>query len=697
MRQLGIINVLDESVANLIAAGEVAEKPASVIKELVENSLDAGAKNITVEIKHGGMSYMRVTDDGCGIAAEDVGIAFLRHATSKIKTAADLSKIGTLGFRGEALCSIAAVSNICLTTKTEFAQGATRVVVEGGVMEDVLSVGAPNGTTIEVRKLFYNTPARMKFLKKDTTEAGYVADVVEKFILANPNVSFKFINNGKQVLFSAGDGNPVTAIFAVYGKDYAKSVIKVSYMGENMSLEGFIGKSNISRPNRAYQSFFVNGRNIKSAIMTKALEEAYKNQLMGGKFPFAVLDLKINTEGVDVNVHPHKTEVKFSDERQVFETVYWGVKNALYEKNNIPQAEIKEKKPFGFNNSNESFESISFEAAAFKYESENKDAKEDKPFNAAKPFGADKSTAKEIKTYADEVLKKGAQMRESLMDLIPSGKNDEIKKDEKQKTENQTDDFKLSDKFESLINNYKTEDKNISFEGDVLNSPSFEQEKAIRQIIEKKLENEEQKTKENVYNEDIKEDESFKVCGAVFNTYIIVQKGADMLLIDQHAAHERIKFEQIKKDIASGSEAIQQLMVSALVNLSSAEYEFAQRNKEKIEKMGFDFEFLGYPRVMINALPYALCEYNPEDVFVELLGEVMDNKKQVISADYERALYTVACKAAIKANRRLSAPEMESLVKKVFEMENINTCPHGRPIMISFSKYEIEKQFKRIV
>lgn len=670
---MGIINVLEESVANLIAAGEVVEKPASVIKELVENSLDAGAKNITVEIRNGGMTYMRVSDDGSGIAPDDMGTAFLRHATSKIKTSEDLSKIGTLGFRGEALCSIAAVSNVCLISKTKNSAMATRVIVEGGVMEDVSEVGAPDGTTIEVKKLFYNTPARMKFLKKDSTEAGYVADVIEKFILSNPDVSIKFINNGKQVLFSAGSGDMVSAIYSVYGKDYAKSVIRVDYENENMSVFGYIGKSNISRPNRTYQSFFVNGRSVKSAIMTKALEEAYKNQIMIGKFPFAVLDLKLNLSAVDVNVHPHKTEVKFSDEKQVFETVYWGVKNALYEKPIIPEAEFKEKKPFVF-------EEVGVKESYKEQMIDGIEAKEEKQKPTSSPVSRQTNEA-EIKIYEKEVLKPMAEAREEI--------------------------FKAPEK--------KKENLNSSFSAVVLKDSSGEMKKTDEEKKEEKSSlaelfkdvggvnitaGDDKRAPENneVQQEaPVRQEEEYKIRGCVFDTYIIVEKGDSMLMIDQHAAHERLKFEEIKKNLENGGAASQQLIVSQMVSLSATEYEFAADNKEILTRLGFEFEPMGFRKIMINAMPYGLESAEAEDVFVEILNEAMDNKKQLISAEYERMLYTVACKAAVKANKALSAAEMEELTEQVFKMENINTCPHGRPIIVSFTKTEIEKQFKRIV
>lgn len=631
---MGIINVLDETVSNLIAAGEVVERPSSVIKELVENSVDAGAKNITVEIKNGGISYIRVTDDGSGIAADDVGVCFLRHATSKIKTKEDLSKIGTLGFRGEALCSVAAVSKVVLTTKTATAKLATKVYVSGGVMEDVTEAGAPNGTTIEVKTLFYNTPARMKFLKKDTTEAGYAKDVIEKFILAHPEISFKFISNGKVVFFSSGDGNLINAIYSVYGKDYAKSVIKVEYENDNMSVSGYIGKSNISRPNRAYQSFFVNQRSIKSIIMTKALEEAYKNQIMTGKFPFAVLNLKLNFSVVDVNVHPHKTEVKFSDERKVFDTVYFGVRNALYEKPIIPEGVIT-KKPFAFQTEEKKYENLPIT--------------EEKP----KPFvkREEKPKEEEIKLYHNEVLSPIKQMREEIKENINVS-------------------------FPALA--VKEETK-----------PLITEEKPFVEIKEE--------IKEEVKEAPAKEEEPYKISGSVFGTYIVVEKGDKMLLIDQHAAHERIKFEKIKASLSGRVWESQNLLVGEMIRLSGEEEEFLKENENVFKTLGFDFEFLGFNQVMINAVPMVLAEYSPEDVFSALLSDTMANRKNLLSEDYEKTLYQVACKAAVKANHTLSEKETESLVSEVFSLGSINTCPHGRPIIISFSKTEIEKQFKRIV
>lgn len=677
---MGIINVLEESVYNLIAAGEVVERPASVIKELVENSIDAGAKNITIEIKNGGISYIRVTDDGCGIEPDDVGVAFLRHATSKIKDARDLYKIGTLGFRGEALCSIAAVSNVSLVSKTKTAKFATKVIVNGGCMEDVLNVGAPEGTTIEVKKLFFNTPARMKFLKKDATEAGYAAAVAEKFILSNPDISIKFINNGKQTLFSPGTRSGVDAIYSVYGKDYAKSLIEVNYTGEFMSVNGYIGKANISRPNRAYQSFFVNGRSIKSAVMTKALEEAYKNQIMIGKFPFAVLNLLVNFEAVDVNVHPHKTEVKFSDEKQVFETVYWAVKNALYEKPIIAEGEFEKKtaakNAYAFEDKKENV----------KYETARIDFGEPKNVSYKSEMTDAKDVQKQTEIYIEKVLRPAVQIRNTAAgkkDLNVTFKSDMLCQGEpvitEQNKEQKTSEFLKEEilKPQNIVKEETLQEDSEDIKEDLTCTNEVKEEK-----------------NDNAANDTV---DDFKICGCVFDTYIIVQKDQQMLLIDQHAAHERIKYEQIKKDIEKNGVISQSLICAAPVNLTAAEYEYALSHTEELKKIGFEYEDMEFKKVVLNAVPYELCEADYTGAFIEILGEAMDNKMQLITKDYERALYTVACKAAIKANHALDESEMIRLTEDVFKMKNINTCPHGRPIIVSFSKKEIEKQFKRIV
>lgn len=656
---MGIINVLDISVANMIAAGEVVERPASVIKELVENSIDAGADNIIVEIRGGGISYMRVTDNGSGIASDDVGLAFVRHATSKIKDAKDLEAIGTLGFRGEALCSVASVSKVVLTSKTQDASFATRVYIDGGEMENVEEVGAPDGTTIEVKKLFYNTPARMKFLKRDTTEAGYITDIMQRFILAHPEIAFKYINNGKLLLSSSGDGKLINAIYTVYGRDYAKSVIEVSYGDSVLKITGYIGKSTISRPNRLYQSFFVNGRYIKSRTITAALDEAYKNQLMGGRFPFAVINLELNPSLLDVNVHPNKLEVKFSDEKKVFDTVYWGAKNALYEKPIVPDINIKAKKDAYknrlFTSDEKEFVQTFMSSAQI--------------INSAKKSQEDIQVQEDIKT-SDEKIK------------------DEINK-----------------KSENVVYNAQqnfTNNTHYDLKENVMREESVEYKSQKENILAEKSEKEDTNIQNlpKEQNENIVDNTGifdYKIAGTIFNTYIILEYENEIRLIDQHAAHERIKYEQLRREVENDNIQVQSLISPVVISLSATEMAYLSENIDALSSLGFEAEPFGENKYIINGVPMGIEYDDVGDLFVELLGQMMGDKKHIIGEKQERAMYTVACKAAIKANKNLSKAEIDGLVKEVLALKNINTCPHGRPIMVSLSKYEIEKQFGRIV
>lgn len=636
---MGKINILDASVANMIAAGEVVERPASVVKELVENALDAGASEITIEIKNGGISYMRVTDNGRGIDAGDVGLAFMRHATSKILEAKDLEKIGTLGFRGEALCSIAAVARVAMTTKTAEAKNAVRVYIDGGEMEDVGEAGAPDGTTVEVKNLFYNTPARMKFLKKDTTEAGYIADIVEKFVLSHPDVSFRFINNGKQVLFSAGDGSMINAIYTVYGKDYARSVLPIDYGDSVIRATGYIGKSNISRPNRRQQSFFVNGRSIQSKTTTAALEEAYKNQIMIGKFPFAVIDLLVNPAFVDVNVHPHKTEVKFSDERKVFDTVYWAVKNALYEKPIVPQVELAKTTP-----KKEAYKSEEFTAERRPY------------IQVPIPSQTEKATpTPQVQEYRHQTQPPAAPVQEPAQKQVVL-------------------------------------EKSTAFLQETAETPYQVQNGPVQQPYEQAEE-----TPAAPSIEPQTDNKDYKIVGQLFDTYIILERGDEALLIDQHAAHERLNYEQLRRDLAQNTPRVQSLLSPVVVDLSAPEFSYVTENLERFAALGFDASEFGKNAVLINGAPMGIAYEDIGDLFVELTGQMIAQNKQIISETYEYALYTIACKAAIKANHRLSEAEIHALVDEVFALDGINTCPHGRPITISLTKRELEKQFKRIV
>lgn len=624
---MGKIHILSTEVSEKIAAGEVVERPASVIKELVENSIDAGATLVTVEIKKGGSTYMRVSDNGSGMSGEDAKICFLRHATSKIQTSSDLDAIYTLGFRGEALASIGAVSEVSLYTKRSEDNEGICVTCRGGKILSSAEAGVPDGTSICVENLFFNTPARLKFLKKDATEAGYITDIITRFIFAHPEISFKLIIDGKEKLFSAGDNSLKNAIYTVYGKDYANGTIAVDYEAEGIHVTGLVGKGNISRPKRNYQSFFVNKRYITSKTLIAALEGAYKNQIMIGKFPMAVLNIEINPSLIDINVHPTKLEVKFSDEKSVFNAVYYGTKNALYAIPNVPKIE-----------------------------------------------------------RADSEFKRDTPKKQlNLSDLAASLPKDMTKRPETPEYNPRVNHFLKTDKPD-FIKKKEKEDKPFTAKNITLASPSEKLEPLVA-----KHESEPEET------ETVFVDEYFEIVGQLFNSYIIAEKDDEMILLDQHAAHERLKYEELKRDIASKQPMSQLLIEPVIVNVTGGEMTAYRENKEMFDQMGFEIEEFGDDAIIIRSAPGDAEMGEIEPLILELLSQSEELKGELITEKYERLLYTIACKSAVKANMAMSKIEMETLVRNVLRLKNINTCPHGRPIIVTMSKKEIEKEFKRIV
>lgn len=622
---MGKINLLDVEVSNKIAAGEVVERPASVVKELVENSIDAGATRITVEIKNGGNTYIKVSDNGSGMEKDDATVAFLRHATSKVSTAEDLNAIYTLGFRGEALSSIGAVAMVDLYTKRAEDETGTHTMCEGGDIVSSEDAGIPNGTTFIVKNLFYNVPARMKFLKKDATEAGYISDIMTRFILAHPEISFTLISNYKTVLSSQGDGRLENCIYAVYGKDYASAMLKVDFKSENVSVVGLTGKGSTARPNRSYQSFFVNGRYIKSPLIMRAVEEAYKNQVMVGKFPVSVLNIGINPQMIDINVHPTKLEVKFSDENEIYRAVYNGVREALYRIADIPEIKRETKKETPFK---------TFERDTISTVKEQIEIKNDIVVEKVIPPSIDKTKTEPIPKVCEP------QFFERTFE----------KKEEPPKV-------------------YK---------------PIVEEVKKVEERIEEKPVIKEEK---NI---------DFKLVGQVFDTYIIIEQDDKMMIIDQHAAHERLKYEELIKEIENSKVYSQPMVVPVIVNVTAKELSVFKENTDFISSLGFEAEEFDDNSVIIRAVPASQTE-DVENLFVEIISQLDENKREVISEKRQRLLYTIACKAAIKANHKLSENEQKELVKNVLNLENINTCPHGRPIIVSMSQKEIEKEFKRVL
>lgn len=634
---MGKINVLDKLTAEKIAAGEVVERPASVIKELVENSIDAGATSVTVEIKQGGGVYMRVSDNGSGMSREDAKTAFLRHATSKIKTSDDLFSISTLGFRGEALPSIAAVSHVEVFTKQREDEEGTHVWVTGGGAIESEAAGCPDGTTIIVKDLFFNTPARLKFMKKDSVEASAVLDVCNKQALSHVDVSIKLIRDGKEVLFTPGDNLLKNSVHAVFGKDVAGSMADVNYIKDGIKISGLTGKNNLSRPNRLMQVYFINGRYVVSKVISAALSEAYKNELMTGRFPVAVLNVEIDPSLVDVNVHPGKTEVKFASDQSVYEAVYWAVKNALSEKSSPREVNINPAvKAFQMPIKKEIPVQSQFTSSG---KTKFAPLKVDKL--PEKPRITIDEIREAVKPYEGKLPVRDIERIEVVKKVPPK---EEIKKEP-----------------------IATENKSI--------------EEAPLAVIEEK----------DVETVEIKD---YRIIGQLFSTYILVESDGEFILVDQHAAHERINYEKLKK---SGKAQHQMLLVPISLNLTPPEKALCEEHSDFLLDMGFEIEDFGKNAVVLRALP-ADCPYEcGGDLLIELLEVISGGEAGEISAMRDRAIYTVACKSAIKAHQNLSTKEMDELYRRVAELEGISTCPHGRPISIKLTKYQIEKMFGRIV
>lgn len=691
---MGKINVLDKSIYNMIAAGEVVERPASVVKELIENSIDAQSTHIIVEIKNGGMTYIRIADNGVGMDKEDLRKAILPHATSKIKDREDLDKIYTLGFRGEALASICAVSRVEIYSKQKDAAIGNMIAVEGGVITEENEAGCADGTTIIVRNLFFNTPARMKFLKKDSTEAAYVTDVVNKAVLGNTALSFKYIQNGKGVLSSKGDSDIKNAIYSVYGKDYMKHLLEVSYEDENVVVSGCIGDTFLSKPNRTYQSFFINSRSISSKIMSAAIGEAYKNSLMTGKFPFCVLNVKINAHLVDVNVHPTKMEVRFSDDRKIFDAVYWACKNALQKEKYIPEmTPIKKTFPINFDPKEIEQKKISFLKDSF--------VKDESHYKKGIP-----DTKAGLRPDTKPEITKDIKAEP----VTPSSEKDSfgfvrnvtgfVKKDQYK------DNQHLRENADNTIENYignsninPTTNNDTSIENplstsikekaeDVRRAPVTE-EKPKLDITEKVSSDQSKEVYEDIAD--------YKIIGQIFDTYIIVQKGDEMHLIDQHAAHERLYFEEFLKDYKEGAVQSQLLMMPYTFEFSSGDYSKINENIEFFKQAGFDIEPFGINTVIVRQIPADAGDISIKDLVLEMAEKLEKGKTLTPSEREYDALHTMACKRALKGNHSLSLKEMEHLVERLKTLDTINTCPHGRPIEIKMTKYQLEKQFKRIV
>ncbi len=671
------INVLSKHIAELIAAGEVVERPASVVKELMENSIDAGATTITLEIRNGGVTYIRITDNGCGICREDVPKAFLSHATSKVKEVDDLNSIFTLGFRGEALASVAAVSRTEILTKTIEEEMGTAYTIEGGVQTAYDAAGCPNGTTIVVRDLFYNTPARMKFLKRDVSEANAVADVVDKIALSHPEISIRFIREGKQALITPGDGKLLSAIYSVFGRTFAESLLEVDYELDGIKVKGYVCKPVCSRPSRAMQYFFLNNRNIKSRSIMASMENAYKNTIMVGKFPSCVLNVYVRPETVDVNVHPAKTEVRFSDERKVSAAVYYAVKGALSDFDSAPQvdsvkmAKLTEKaKP----------DYAQLQMVEEDVPTPVKQATEKTLTGAA--AGQTATASKNEKPFWKQMS--SAEFRSGTSVSSPVHIN---------KGFTDADEPDLVSGFKkrtpapaaASVPAKENRAESKTAEQTVKNSPFVKEEKAVQKSEEKKV----------VITETKPAPRPLRLLGEAFKTYIICEYDNKVCLIDKHAAHERIIYNKIKKN-AKDNVSSQVLLTPITVTLNKNEYNTIIENLDVFSKAGYLVEDFGTGTVIVRECPMLISGDDIEDTIVEMALYLSENRTNIESEKIDRIHHTSACKAAIKAGYKNSTAEMKVLAEAVLYDDEVRYCPHGRPVLLELTKYELEKMFGRI-
>ena len=699
---MGVINVLDKHIAELIAAGEVVERPSSV----VENSIDAGAKNITVEIKNGGTTFMRVADDGCGIYRDDIKKAFLRHATSKVKTANDLDMISTLGFRGEALASISAVSRLQVITKNENEEIGSCYEIEGGDEISLEEAGCPTGTTFVIRDLFYNIPARSKFLKKDVAEGNAVSALMDKIVLSHPEVAFTFIRDGKQVLRTFGDGKLWSAIYSVFGKDFAKGLIPVDYTLDSVTVKGYISKPINSRPNRNMQNFFINGRFVKTRTGMAALEEAYKGSIMVGKFPSAVLQLTVPYEIIDVNVHPAKIEVRFINERPVFDAIYHAVKTALQQGDERKQIHFKENTAFNeikkvnpFNNAQAVFakaENTPAEKPIKPIERiepvlKNSEPKPYNPFDEldlkdekTKPVSIDNlkmsDSSNPFDIYSKQAIKRNSELE---------NKKAEFSKQKLEKAEQLI--LKATQQEESLAKQEITVDDLTveSTETPIETEVSKEEVKPLKGISENKTDN------NDALTELPKEQTKLRFLGEAFNTYIIVEKNDnEVLIIDKHAAHERIIYEKLKAD--SGSANVQYLLTPITVTLDKIDYDAAVSNLDMFAKCSFDVEDFGNGTLLVRSAPQYLAATEIADCITEMSGYIASGKKDIYTEKMDWFYHNVSCRSAIKAGNKSTVQELMDIAWTLEKNPQIKYCPHGRPICIVMTKYEIEKQFGRL-
>ncbi len=630
------IHVLDKETIDKIAAGEVVERPASVIKELVENAMDAGATAITVEIKDGGISFMRITDNGSGIENSELRTAFLRHATSKIESAEDLSKIASLGFRGEALSSIAAVSQVEVVTKTKDQLVGTRMQIEGGIEKVFEDVGAPQGTTFFVRNLFFNTPVRRKFLKQPATEGGYVTELMEHLALSRPDISFKFIVGSQVRFYTSGNGELKEVIYRIYGRDISAQVLPIDFEEKGFHIKGYLGSAALVRSNRNFEIYYINGRFIRSQVISKAVEEGYSEYLMQHKFPFCVLHMTMDDKSqVDVNVHPTKMEVRFSQGPEVYQLIAKAVKERLRQKEMIPETTLPEAKPTV------------------------------KP-TVVKAEAISKTLTPMVKPVAKSNFSYGIKELEIMTATLSDSEKKNMPK------------LQIPEPFETKRKEQFAVREEMQYEADRSKMQEFKQET----LFDTKVLTEENRMK-------------YRIIGQVFDTYFLVQFEDKLYIIDQHAAHEKVKYERFMKQYHEKTIVTQNLLPPIIVSLSGQEEMVLNDYKDTFAALGFEIEDFGGNEYALRAVPVDLYGCNEKQMFLEVLDELTEMGRRESLKVVEEKIASMSCKAAVKGNNRLSMEEAEKLIDELLTLENPYNCPHGRPTIITMSKYEMEKRFKR--
>lgn len=709
------IQVLDQITIDKIAAGEVIERPASIVKELVENAIDAKATAVVVEIQEGGISFIRITDNGSGITREDVPNAFLRHSTSKIRSVEDLTHVASLGFRGEALSSIAAVTKVELITKTREETFGTRYIIEGGQELSLEDTGAPDGTTFLIRQLFYNVPARRKFLKTAMTEAGHIQDLLMRLALSHPEVSIQFINNGQEKLRTSGNGKLKDVIYSIYGREVAASLIDMDYDKGGLHMTGFLGKPSVSRGNRNFENFFVNGRYVKSSMISKAIEDAYRDFVMQHKFPFVVLHFQIDGEDIDVNVHPTKMELRFQKQQEVYNTVYEGVHRTLLEPELIPVVEVPEPKR----------QEPAEEASPFLLKPKAKADTRPAPQSAAKqstaPAGspskepAEKNEDYFLQKMRERVLSyhnktsqimKTAEEKPSETNMIQESGNYHIEETKKlpssegdtMKNAADKDSIRESEAARSAVKEElpveKTEAMKVSPAVSSPQRPSVQEDAPCPEPAGKAKQM-------NLFDEKLLRRETkaqYTLIGQVFDTYWLVQFQENLYIIDQHAAHERVLYERTLREMKNREFTSQYLSPPIILSLSMQEAELLKTHMDRFQRIGFEIEPFGGDEYAVRAVPDNLFSIAKKELLMEMLDSLSDGVSGNMTPELiDEKVASMSCKAAVKGNSRLSAMEVDTLIGELLELENPYHCPHGRPTIIAMTKRELEKKFKRIV